>query len=124
MIKALAHVPIFNRSVFFVGNCTQEEGEEVVYQLKGEKTVLAFPDACLGAVVTCGGDIFVWVKDLNKASVVAHELAHAACSIMEICNIPLCRDTEELMCFLIEWLKINVQDKVYAKLKKKSKVGK
>lgn len=121
MIKVLAHVPIFNRSVFFVGDCSQEEGSGAVYRLKGRKTVVAFPYDSIGAVVRAGGDVFVWVEDLEIASVVAHELVHAAVSIMEICNIPLCRDTEELMCFLVGWLKINVQDKVYAKRIKRNK---
>jgi hypothetical protein len=58
------------------------------------------------------------VKDCERASVVAHELAHAACSIMEVCGITQCRETEEVMCYLIGWMKINVQDRVYDKLEK------
>lgn len=121
MIQHLAHVPIFNRSVFFVGNCDKEEAEDAVYKLRGKKTKVSFSCGADGCVRDAFGDIFVWVKDLDRASVVAHELAHAACSIMEVCNIPQCRETEEIMCYLIGWLKINVQDKIYEKLEKQNK---
>ena len=123
MITVLAHVPIFNRSVFFVGDCDTRKAEREIYKLKGKKTEISFSGDTLGEVVSAGGDVFVWVRDLNRASVVAHELAHASCSIMQICGIPLCRDTEELMCYLIGWIKINVQDKVYRKLEKQNKKG-
>jgi len=118
MITHLAHVPIFNRSVFFVGDCSSEDAEEAVYRLKRLRTQVSFTCSGDGGVRDSGGDVFVWVKDLERASIVAHELAHAACSIMEVCGIPQCRDTEEVMCYLIGWLKINVQDKVYDKLEK------
>jgi len=123
MIKHLAHVPIFNRSVFFVGNCSAQDAEDAVYKLQNKKTQINFTYDAEGCVRDSNGDVFVWVRDLNKASVVAHELAHAACSIMEICGIPLCSDTEELMCYLIGWLKINVQDVVYEKFEKKLNKG-
>ena len=124
MIKHLSHVPIFNRSVFFVGDCTGEAAEEAVYKLHKKRTQVSFTYSADGCERDCNGDIFVWVKDLNMASVVAHELAHAACSIMEVCGIPQCRETEEVMCYLIGWLKINVQDKIYEKFDKKSPAGK
>jgi len=117
---AEAHVPIFNRSVFFIGNCEAADAEEAVYRLRRARTQVSFVPSSHGGVRDCGGDIFVWVKDLSKASIVAHELAHAACSVMEVCGVPQCRETEEVMCYLIGWLKINVQDKVYAKLEKKT----
>jgi hypothetical protein len=118
MITHLAHVPIFNRSVFFVGGCPAEEAENAIYRLKGKRTKVSLSYRADGCVRDCGGDVFVWVKDLDRASVVAHEVAHAACSIMEVCGIPQCRETDEVMCYLIGWLKINVQDKVYDKLEK------
>lgn len=118
MIKVLAHVPIFNRSVFFVGGCTGEDAEEAIYRLRKERTQVSLTYTANGCVRDSGGDIFVWVKDLDKASIVAHELAHAACTIMEVCGIQQCRETEEVMCYLIGWLKINVQDKVYKKYEK------
>lgn len=34
---------------------------------------------------------------------------------MEIKGIPQCRETEEVMCYLVGWLKINLLDKVYQK---------
>jgi hypothetical protein len=121
MITHLANVPIFNRSVFFVGDCSGQDAEEAVYQLGNERTQVSFTYSASGCVRDSGGDVFVWVKDLGKASIVAHELAHAACSIMETCGIPQCRETEEVMCYLIGWLKLHVQDKVYGKFEKKRK---
>jgi len=121
MITHLANIPIFNRSVFFVGDCSGQDAEEAVYQLGKERTQVSFTYSANGGVRDNGSDVFVWVKDLTKASVIAHELAHTACSIMETCEIPQCRETEEVMCYLIGWLKINVQDKVYKKLRKKKR---
>lgn len=118
MIKHLQHIPIFNRAVFFVGNCSAKKASDVIYKLKRKGTKVEFTLSSNGGVREANGDVFIWVKDLNYASIVAHELAHAAVSIMECANIPLCSETEELMCYLIEWLKINVQDKVYNKLNK------
>jgi hypothetical protein len=118
MITHLAHVPIFCRSVFFVGNCSRADAEEAVYRLWEKRTQVSFTHSALGCVRASGGDIFVWAKDLARSSIVAHELAHAACSIMEESGIPQCKETEEVMCYLIGWLKLNVQDKVYRKLEK------
>lgn len=120
-IKYIVEVPIFNRAVVFVGNCSPEKAAKVIYKIQGKDTKITFTPTADGCVRDFGGDVFVWVRDLSKASVVAHELAHAACSIMEICHIPLCGDTEELMCFLIGWLKIHVQDEVYTKLEQQEK---
>lgn len=120
-ITKLAHIPIFNRSVFFVGNCKAAKAIEKVYQLKKKKTQVWFDEGKDGQVVSVGGDIFCWVKDLNRSSIVAHELAHVACSIMEECGVPQCRETEEVMCYLIQWLKLYIQDPVYIKFKKMSK---
>jgi len=118
MVKHLAHVPIFNRSVFFVGGCSSEEAEAEIFKLQKKATSVFFDNTAIGGVRDAGGDVFVWVKDLKKASVVVHELVHAASTIMELCCIPLCRETEEVLCYLTGWLKINVQDKVYDKLEK------
>lgn len=121
MIKHLSHVPIFNRSVFFVGDCDGEDAEDTIYKLRKKRTQVSLTYSADGGVRESEGDVFVWVKDLNRASIVAHELAHAACCIMDVCGIPQCRDTEEVMCYLIGWLKINVQDKVYEKFDKLNK---
>jgi len=120
-ITNLVEVPIFNRSVFFIGNCSRERAEKECFLLKSKDSKIEFSHDSQGGVRIYEGDIFVWVNDLEKASVVAHELAHTAVSIMECVNIPLCADTEELMCYLIGWLKINVQDPVYKKFSKKKK---
>lgn len=116
MITHLAHVPIFNRAVFFVGDCSPQDAEDAIYRLRRKRTQVSMSHSADGCVRDCNGDIFVWVRDCSRASIVAHELAHAACSIMDVCNIPQCRETEEVMCYLIGWLKINVQDKIFDKI--------
>ena len=121
MIKLLVHVPIFNCSVFFVGDCNGIDAEVAIYKLRNKKTQISMNYQASGGVRDNGSDVFMWVKDLNMASVMAHELAHVACSIMELCNIPQCRETEEVMCYLIGWLKINIQDAVYTKFEKTTK---
>jgi len=113
MIKILKSVPIFNRSVVFIGGCSKESASHEIFKLRGLGTVVQFSENSDGGVRSVGGDVYVWVADLNCASVVAHELAHAAVSIMDVCNIPLCTETEELMCYLVGWLKVNIQDSVY-----------
>jgi len=117
MITHLAHVPIFSRSVFFVGDCDHLEAIDAVYRFRGKRTRIEF-SATEGGVRDSGGDVFVWVKDTDRGSIVVHELTHAACSIMEICGIPQCRETEEVMCYLVGWLKIHVMDKIYEKKEK------
>lgn len=121
MITHFVHVPIFNRAVYFVGHCSADDAEDSIYRLRRKRTVVEFTNSASGGVRDCNGDVFVLVKDLEQASVVAHELAHAACSIMECCGIPQCRETEEVMCYLIGWLKINVQDRVFEKYEKSKK---
>jgi hypothetical protein len=118
MIFHSVEVPIFSRSVFFVGNCDDKEASDAIYQFDDKRTRIYFSATSLGGVRDAEGDVYVWVRDLSKASIVAHELGHAACSIMECCGINLCRETEELMCYLIEWLKISVQDPVYQEYEK------
>ncbi len=121
MITVLCEVPIFLRHVVFIGDCSQNDAEDWIYKLRGKRTRCVFAENSNGGVRDVNGDIYVWVKDTSFASIVAHELAHVACTIMEVCHIPQCRDTEELMCYLIGWLKINVQDKVYEKKEKATK---
>lgn len=121
MKKILVQVPIFLRHVFFVGDCSVSEAEDAIYKLKGKRTQCSLTATAEGCVRTVGGDIYIWVKDTKRASIVAHELVHAACSIMEACNIPQCRETEEVMCYLVGWLKINIQDKVYFSKSKRKK---
>ena len=67
MITRLAHVPILDRSVFFVGNCEAVDAEEAAYRLRRVRTQVSFVASSHGGVRDCGGDVFVWVKDLSKA---------------------------------------------------------
>lgn len=120
MITHLAHVPIFKCSVFFVGDCENVPAMDAIYRLRGKKTRCEIHDSNLGSVHTINGDVYCWVRDLEQGSTVLHELTHVACSIMERCGIPQCRETEEVMCYLVGWLKINVMDKVYAKREKQA----
>lgn len=118
MITHLAHVPIFNCSVFFVGDCDHVNAMDAIYKLKGKKTRCELEPGKDGQVRDINGDVFCWVKDCEQGSIVLHELVHVACSIMEVKGIPQCRETEEVMCYLSGWLKLHVMDKVYEKRRK------
>lgn len=115
MITHLVKVPIFQCGVYFVGDCLAGEAIEAIFRLQRKRTMVALSDDNNGSVAVAGGDVFVWVKDMERGSVMLHELAHAACSIMETRGIPQCKETEEVMCYLIGWLKIHVMDKAYEK---------
>lgn len=121
MITHLCHVPIFQCSVFFVGDCSAGEAVEAIFRLKRKRTMVSLSDSNNGSVAVAGGDVFVWVKDLERGSVFVHELTHAACSIMQVKGIPLCDQTEEVMCYLVGWLKKSVMDKVYKKRERSRK---
>lgn len=115
MITHLAYVPIFTCAVFLVGDCDHIEAMDAIYALEGKKTRCELTDGPLGSVRSVGGDVFCYIKDLEAGSVMFHELTHVACSIMEIHGIPLCTETEEVMAYLVGWLKINVMDPIYEK---------
>lgn len=106
-------IPIFNNSVVFVGDCDAAEASDAIYRYKGKRSKVEFGGGCIGGVRDYGGDVFCWVSDTQKASIVFHELVHVASSIMETRNIPLCRETEELLAYLVQYLKLKLADKVW-----------
>lgn len=101
-------VPIFIMSVVVVGNCTAEEACAAIYDYEGKRTI-AEPRESQGWVQEHNGDVFMWVRDINRASIVFHELVHVAFSI---CHIRGMQYDEELIAYLVGWLKIEVADKL------------
>lgn len=111
MIKPFhVQVPIFLTAVVFCGGCTAEEAAGAMYRYKGKKAVLE-PRETSGWVQTANGDIYVWVRDPAKqASMVFHELTHVA---FTICELKGMAPDEELICYLVGWLKMAVGDKIF-----------
>ena len=54
--------------------------------------------------------MFMWVRDVGRASIVFHELVHVAFSI---CHIRGMQYDEELIAYLVGWLKIEVADRMF-----------
>lgn len=118
MVTHLTHVPIFNCSVFFVGDCDHIEAMDAIYKLRGKRTRCELSAGYDGLVRIINGDVYCWVKDAGRESIMMHEFMHVACSIMEIDGIPQCRETEEVMCYLGGWLKWAMIDKIHKKREK------
>ena len=110
MKSFITHVPIFNLSVLTVIDCTKSEAEEFVYDYESCRSKVSFENGTCGGVRIDRGDVFMWVKDSNRASIVFHELVHVAFAILEIKGIG---SDEELIAYLVEWLKINIVDVIY-----------
>lgn len=98
-----------------VGDCDSLTADAAVFRLHRKGVKVTFTSDAAGCVCIAGGDVFIWVKDLDKGSVVMHEITHAAASVMQCCGIPLNADTEEVLCYLVGYLKIHLMDKIYTK---------
>lgn len=108
-------IPIFNRSVVVCVDCEYAEAREHIYDYKGFRTEIPEISSGRGACVLTGGDAFMWVKESDDASTVFHELVHVAWGICELCGI---RTDEELLAYLMGWLKQNVADAIFFPPKK------
>ena len=102
-------VPIFRLSVVACANCSAQEAVDAFYDYEGKRSALKARDSA-GWVQHYGGDVFMWVKDTEQASLVFHELVHVAYSICEIKGIAY---DEELIAYLMGWLKQNVADELF-----------
>ena len=102
-------VPIFRMSVVACANCTPQEACNAIYAYEGKQTILD-PRETDGWVQHHAGDVFMWVRDLSQASLVFHELVHVAYSICEIKGM---QPDEELIAYLVGWLKMEIADKLF-----------
>lgn len=102
-------VPIFRMSVVVCANCTPQEACAEFYAYKGKQSMLE-PRESDGWVQHYAGDVFMWVRDLERASTVFHELVHVAYSICEIKGM---HPDEELIAYLVGWLKIGIADRLF-----------
>lgn len=110
-----ADIPIFNRSVVVCFGCSAEEASHLCYMCKGAGgepvgAKVEFTSIANGGVRDWGGDVYVWIKDPVYASIVFHELVHVAFTVCQICGM---REDEELIAYLVQWLKVNVADKIF-----------
>jgi hypothetical protein len=115
MVFVASEVPIYMCHILFVGDCDADRATDVIYRYKNKHIRVEFDNNLLGCCVGSGGDVFVWVKDLERGSVVIHELYHAAVMVMRNKGIPISEDTEEVTAYLLGWMKKKIMDKVYEK---------
>lgn len=117
MIFFRVDVPIFKLSIVFAGDCSAEEADNAFYDLpdrnnKSVRVVTGFADApcCMTAGVTSAkGDVYCWVGDTDCCSTIFHEMVHVAFSICQAKGI---EPDEELIAYLVGWLKIEVVEKI------------
>ena len=102
-------VPIFRMSILTCANCTPSEACEAFYGYKGKHSILE-PRESDAWVQIYKGDIFVWIRDTDHASTVFHELVHVAYAI---CDVKGMAFDEELIAYLVGWLKLSVADKLF-----------
>ena len=107
-------VPIFRMSVAVCCGCSSQDAVDVFYDYKGKKSRLANDareSSSTGWVQAHGGDVFMWVENpKDAASTVFHELVHVAFSI---CQSRGMQYDEELLAYLVGWLKIEVADRIF-----------
>ncbi len=116
MIYARADVPIYNLSVVCIAGCEFEDAKAELYVR--HRVDLGGDDGyARGRCVCHEGDVYLWVKDLERGSDFIHEVTHAATAIMELRGIPLSYETDEVLAYLMGWLKINLLDVVYEEYK-------
>lgn len=105
-------VPIFGNDIVVVTNCSAEEANVAVYDLNGLRTVVEFLEGrgcCI--VPDHGSEIYVWVKaPRENASTVFHELVHVA---FGICDQRGMQRDDELVAYLMGWLKKEVADRIF-----------
>ena len=105
-------VPIFGNGIVVVTDCSAEEANAAVYDLEGLRTVVEFIDGRGCCIVPDGGnDIYVWVgSPQDYASTVFHELVHVA---FGICDQRGMQRDDELVAYLMGWLKQEVADRIF-----------
>jgi len=102
-------VPMFRMAVCVCADCTSQEAVDAFYDYEGKRTILDATGSTAW-VQYAGGDVFMWVSDTSEASVVFHELVHVA---FGICSTRGMEPDEELIAYLVGWLKIEVADKLF-----------
>jgi len=118
-------VPIFNIGVATCVGCSAQEARNAFYDLDGLRFVVPVPEKSRGACCIpddAGAEIFMWVEDPDEnASVVFHELVHVA---LGICDLKGMQRDDELIAYLMAWLKIEVADRIFFDDKEQSKMEK
>lgn len=109
MILFHVNVPIFDMAVVFCGDCPAEEANNAFYDYEGTRAKIQFEDTNRGSVTDCNGDVYCWVKNTDWCSTIFHEMVHVAFSICEVKGM---EPDEELIAYLVGWLKINVVERI------------
>lgn len=112
-------VPIFGMYVVVCTDCEPDIATGEIYDHSNKEVIAGFTEGSLGGVRDDGGDIYMWVKNGKKdPRTVFHELVHVSHTLCEIKGI---EPDEELLAYLMGWLKVHVADRIFYPPKKKRK---
>lgn len=104
-------VPIFDISIVVCTDCSKEEAKDAFYDYEGKRTIVDMSERCVGRCGLIDGDIYLWVESPNEfARHVFHEIVHAA---QFICEAKGMEKDDELIAYLVAWLKVEVADKIF-----------
>ena len=106
----LTEIPIFHGSIATVVNCSAEEAERALHSYQDKGASCEFLSHSEGGVRGYCGDIYVWIKDTSKASIVFHEAVHIAFCLCEMKGM---KPDEEFIAYFVEWLKIEWADVIF-----------
>ena len=96
-------------SVVVCGDCSPERANDAFYDYRGVRAKIEFEDTAIGSVTHAKGDVYCWVSDTDLCSTIFHEMVHVA---FTICEVKGMKRDEELIAYLVGWLKINVVEKI------------
>lgn len=98
--------PIFKQNYYFINCKTHKKYREIVKkELQLEIEEKKYPtDGGFQLIEKQGNPIALFWGDKNKPEIIAHECLHAISEVMRDKQIPLTYDTEEVYCYLLQWL--------------------
>lgn len=110
---AICQIPLFDRHVVAVMDCTEQEAllkfTDYTRENTGEYADLELLENAKGWCQVSGGDVYVWAKD--SVAVLFHELVHAAFALCRQIDLSL---DEELIARLVAYMKLHLVDPMTA----------
>jgi hypothetical protein len=107
---ASCEIPLFGRHVLAAMHCSEEEAltHFAAFGRQHDACVnLTRVSTASGWAQVEHGDIYLWARD--SCAVLFHEITHAAFKLCQLTDIAC---DEELICRLVEFMKLNIVDKL------------
>jgi hypothetical protein len=100
---------IYPFDLLFCYNCSDKNIRDYVeknfYKLtKREEKNLTFSNMVGGTVMLEGGQTILWIKNKHDLGVLAHEVYHAVCFLMDRIDVQLSESSEEAFAYAIEFM--------------------